>query len=257
MTGVQTCALPICFPVTIPSNYLAVRILSENKQKIKFALIQIPSEFPRFFRLKEDEKEFVILLDDIIRLNLKHIFSIFPFDSIEAFTFKFTRDAELDLDDDISVSFLEKIEKSLKQRKKGKPVRFVYDERMPTDLLDYLLNALNLKFGINTIPGGKYHNFKDFISFPFFEHPEFNYKPQPPVSHPDLEGKRSLIKQILEKDVLLHFPYQKFDYIVDLLREAAIDPKVRSIKINVYRVAKNSQIMNALLAAITVPIRQL
>lgn len=232
------------------SIYLAVRILSENKQKIKFALIQIPSEFPRFFRLKEDEKEFVILLDDIIRLNLKHIFSIFPFDSIEAFTFKFTRDAELDLDDDISVSFLEKIEKSLKQRKKGKPVRFVYDERMPTDLLDYLLNALNLKFGINTIPGGKYHNFKDFISFPFFEHPEFNYKPQPPVSHPDLEGKRSLIKQILEKDVLLHFPYQKFDYIVDLLREAAIDPKVRSIKINVYRVAKNSQIMNALLAAV-------
>jgi polyphosphate kinase len=181
---------------------------------------------------------------------LKHIFSIFPFDSIEAFTFKFTRDAELDLDDDISVSFFEKIEKSLKQRKKGKPVRFVYDERMPKDLLDYLLAALNLKFGINTIPGGKYHNFKDFISFPSFEHPEFNYKPQPPVCHPSLEGKRSLIKCILEKDVLLHFPYQKFDYVVDLLREAAIDPKVRSIKINVYRVAKNSQIMNALLAAV-------
>lgn len=232
------------------SIYLAVRILSENTQKIKFALIKIPSEFPRFFRLKEGDSEFVILMDDIIRLNLKHIFSIFPFDSIEAFTFKFTRDAELDLDDDISVSFFEKIEKSLKQRKKGKPVRFVYDERMPKDLLDYLLSALNLKFGINTIPGGKYHNFKDFISFPSFEHPEFNYKPQPPLSHPALEGKRSLIKSVIEKDVLLHFPYQKFDYVVDLLREAAIDPKVRSIKINVYRVAKNSQIMNALLAAV-------
>ncbi|MEN9441851.1 MAG: polyphosphate kinase 1, partial [Bacteroidota bacterium] len=232
------------------SIYLAVRILSENKQRIKFALIKIPSEFPRFFRLKEGDKEFVILLDDIIRLNLKHIFSIFTFDTIEAFTFKFTRDAELDLDDDISVSFFEKIEKSLKQRKKGKPVRFVYDERMPKDLLDYLLSALNLKFGINTIPGGKYHNFKDFISFPSFEHPEFNYSPQPPLCHPDLEGKKSLIKSILEKDVLLHFPYQKFDYVVDLLREAAIDPKVRAIKINVYRVAKNSQIMNALLAAV-------
>lgn len=232
------------------SIYLAIRILSENKSKIRFALIQIPSEFPRFFRLSDGESDQVILLDDIIRLNLKNIFLIFPFDSIEAYTFKFTRDAELDLDDDISVSFYEKIEKSLKQRKKGKPVRFVYDERMPKDLLDHLLHALNLKFGINTIPGGKYHNFKDFISFPSFEHTEFNYKPQPPLIHPYLEGKKSLIKSILEKDVLLHFPYQKFDYIVDLLREAAIDPKVQSIRINVYRVAKNSQVMNALLAAV-------
>jgi polyphosphate kinase len=200
--------------------------------------------------MKEGTNEFVILLDDIIRLNLKNIFQIFPFNSIEAFTFKFTRDAELDLDDDISVSFFDKIEKSLKQRKKGKPVRFVYDERMPKDLLDYLLHSLNLKFGINTIPGGKYHNFKDFSSFPSFEHPEFLYSKQNPLAHPLLENKRSLIKTILHHDVLLHFPYQKFDYVVDLLREAAIDPKVVSIKINVYRVARNSQVMNALMAAI-------
>lgn len=230
--------------------YLAIRMVSENKRKVKFAMIQIPAEFPRFYRIREKENEYVILIDDIIRLNLKNIFSIFPFDTIEAYTFKFTRDAELDLDDDISVSFLEKIEKSLKQRKKGHPVRFVYDEKMPKDLLDHLLNALNLKFGINTIPGGKYHNFKDFISFPTFEKAEFLYKPQPPNVHPELEGQKSLINKILQKDVLLHFPYQRFDYVVDLLREAAIDPKVTSIKINVYRVARNSQVMNALMAAV-------
>lgn len=230
--------------------YLAVRILSENKKKIKFALIQIPTEFPRFYRIQEDNKEYVILLDDIIRLNLSSIFSIFSFDTIKAYTFKFTRDAELNLDDDIAVSLIEKIEKSLKQRKKGKPVRFVYDEKMPKDLLDHLLKSLNLKFGVNTIPGGKYHNFKDFMYFPSFERPEFLYEAQPPVSHPELENQKSLIKKILEKDVLLHFPYQKFDYIVDLLREAAIDPKVTTIKINVYRVANRSQVMNALMAAV-------
>ncbi len=232
------------------SIYLAIRMISEDFQKVKFALIQIPSEFPRFYRMKEGTNEFVILLDDIIRLNLKDIFQIFPSDTIEAYTFKFTRDAELDLDDDISVSFFDKIEKSLKQRKKGKPVRFVYDERMPKDLLDHLLNSLNLKFGVNTIPGGKYHNFKDFSSFPSFEKPEFLYDKQRPLAHPQLENKRSLIKTILLQDVLLHFPYQKFDYVVDLLREAAIDPKVVSIKMNVYRVARNSQVMNALMAAI-------
>lgn len=232
------------------SIYLAVRMLSENKKTVKFALIKIPSEFPRFYRIKEGEKEYVLLLDDIIRLHLKNIFSIFTFDTVEAYTFKFTRDAELNLDDDLAFTLIEKIEKSLKQRKKGKPVRFVYDEKMPKDLLDHLLKSLNLKFGINTIPGGKYHNFKDFMSFPSFEHPEFLYPAQPPVNHPDLEGQKSLIKTILAKDILLHFPYQRFDYVVDVLREAAIDPKVTFIKINVYRVAAHSQIMNALMAAV-------
>ena len=232
------------------SIYLAVRMLSENKKTVKFALIKIPSEFPRFYRIKEGEKEYVLLLDDIIRLHLKNIFSIFTFDTVEAYTFKFTRDAELNLDDDLAFTLIEKIEKSLKQRKKGKPVRFVYDEKMPKDLLDHLLKSLNLKFGINTIPGGKYHNFKDFMSFRSFEHPEFLYPAQPPVNHPDLEGQKSLIKTILAKDVLLHFPYQRFDYVVDVLREAAIDPKVTFIKINVYRVAAHSQIMNALMSAV-------
>lgn len=230
--------------------YLAVAMRSQETGKTKFALVQIPNEFPRFYRLSDGEKNLIILLDDIVRLHLDSIFSIFNYDTIEAYTFKFTRDAELELDDDISVSFLDKIQKSIKKRKFGEPVRFVYDEKMPKDLLDYLLSELGLTYGVNTIPGGKYHNFKDFMSFPDFDKKTFVFPPLPPCKHPDLQGKTSLIKQIITKDILLHYPYQRFEYAVDLLREAAIDPKVKSIKINVYRVAKNSQIMNALINAV-------
>jgi polyphosphate kinase len=229
--------------------YLAVKIV-EKKDKIRYALIQIPTDFSRFYQLKKGEDIRIILIDDIIRLYLKEIFSIFEPVEINAYTFKFTRDAELDLDDDLTLSFIEKIEKSLKQRKKGIPVRFVYDEKMPEDLLSYLLHALNLKAGINTIPGGRYHNFKDFISFPDFGRPEFVYSKQLPCKVPQFEKGRGIIETILKEDVLLHFPYQRFSYIVDLLREAAIDPKVKEIKINIYRVASKSEIMNALMAAV-------
>ncbi|MFM7637330.1 MAG: polyphosphate kinase 1, partial [Crocinitomicaceae bacterium] len=185
-----------------------------------------------------------------IRIHLKDIFSIFQPVKAEAFTFKFTRDAELDLDDDLTTTFIEKIEKSLKQRKKGIPVRFVYDSKMPKDLLEFLLKSLELKFGLNTIPGGRYHNFKDFMRFPDFNNPDFLFKNQPPNDHPKLKNVQSLINVIENEDILLHFPYQRFEHVVDLLREAAIDPKVRSIKINIYRVAKNSDVMKALLAAV-------
>lgn len=231
------------------SIYLAVKIV-EKKSKVRYALIQIPTAFSRFYQLNKGDDIRIVLIDDIIRLYLKEIFSIFEPVEIEAFTFKFTRDAELDLDDDLSLSFIEKIEKSLKQRKKGIPVRFVYDEKMPDDLLNYLLQSLNLKAGINTISGGRYHNFKDFISFPDFGRPEFVYPKQAPCKVPQFERGKGIIETILKEDVLLHFPYQRFSYIVDLLREAAIDPRVKEIKINIYRVARNSEIMNALMAAV-------
>lgn len=229
--------------------YLAIKMM--RGEDVQYALIKIPNEFPRFYLLKGEEKEHFILLDDIIRIHLPYIFSIFEFDSIQAHTFKFTRDAELDLDDDIAVSFIDKIEKSIKNRKKGEPVRFVYDEHMPKDLFKYLVKSLNLKTGMNLIPGGKYHNFKDFTSFPNFGRSDFLFEKKVPSPHPLLENQKSLLKVIFQQDVLLHFPYQRFDYVVDLLREAAIDPKVTSIKINVYRVARHSQVMNALLNAIS------
>ena len=231
--------------------YLAIKMISNESKKVQYALVKIPIEFPRFYRFQNSNKNYFILLDDIIRVHLNSIFSIFSFDKIEAFTFKFTRDAELNLDDDIADSFIEKIEKSVKNRKKGEPVRFVYDQRMPKDLFDYLTKSLNLKGATNLIPGGKYHNFKDFMSFPNFERNDFIYEARPPHAHPDLEDKRSLLKVVLDKDVMLHFPYQRFDYVVDMIREAAIDPKVVSIKINVYRVAYQSQVMNALMNAVS------
>ena len=229
--------------------YLAVKIV-EKKNKTRFALIQIPSEYSRFYQLKSESRIDYILIDDIIRLQLKEIFSIFEPVEISAFTFKFTRDAELDLDDDLSLSFFEKIEKSLKQRRKGDPVRFVYDSKMPRDLLNFLLKSLDLTLGNNTIPGGRYHNFKDFMSFPDFGMAKYRFQAQPPQAHPAFSKGKSHMDVIFQQDVLLHFPYQKFDHVVDLLREAALDPKVKDIKINIYRVAKNSEIMNALLACV-------
>lgn len=231
--------------------YLAVRMRYADKSKEKFALVQIPTSFSRFYELREGDSRKIIMMDDIIRLNLKSIFNIFKFKKIDAFTFKFTRDAELNLDDDISVSFFEKIEKSVKLRKQGDPLRFVYDQKMPEEVLNYLLNGLNLQKGVNTISGGKYHNFNDFRSFPNFDNPDFVYPEMPPLKHQDLEKQRSIFKAVQEKDVLLHFPYQRFTYVVDLLREAAIDPNVTSIKINVYRVAYGSQVMNALRNAVS------
>lgn len=229
--------------------YLAVKINLKGSAS-RYSLIQVPSVLPRFFTMKEDDCQYVLIQDDIIRLHLHEIFAIYNFTSIEAYTFKFTRDAELDLDDDLSLSFFEKVEKGIKQRKKGAPVRFVYDETMPKDLLEYLLKALGLSRGINTIPGGRYHNFKDFINYPAFDLPALQYPKQAPCEHPLMENAHSLLDLIAQQDLFLYFPYQKFDYIVDLLREAAIDPNVKHIKINIYRVAKDSQIMNALLAAV-------
>lgn len=230
------------------SNYLAVKMEHDEKRKVRYALIEIPSSIPRFYVFQD--KGFIIL-DDIVRLNLDELFPIFEYDSIEAFAFKFSRDAELNLDDDVAMSFIEKMEKSIRNRRKGEPVRLVFDHRLPEDLLDVLLRNLNLKHGVNTIAGGKYHNFKDFMDFPSFGRKSYVFEDQEPHGHPALENHRSLIKQVQKEDVLLHFPYQRFDHVVDLIREAAIDPKVVSIKINVYRVAKNSQVLNALINAVS------
>jgi polyphosphate kinase len=231
--------------------YLAIRLKKSSAKKVQYAYIQIPSTYSRFYQIKDEDKTYFILVDDVIRLHLDSIFSIFEADELEAFTFKFTRDAELNLDDDLSVSYIDKMEKSLQNRKKGEPVRFVYDRNMPEDLKKYLLKSLNLRDGLNAIPGGRYHNFKDFADFPDFGKKNLIYEKLPPLDHPDLVNAKRYLEVFDKKDILLHFPYQKFDYVVDTLREAAIDPDVKSIKLNVYRLAKNSQIMNALLSAVS------
>ncbi len=233
------------------SIYLAVKMVEYQKQKVRYAIIEIPSSLNRFLVLPKHSSEMhkVILIDDIIRYNLMDIFYIFNFDTIDAYTFKITRDAELDIDDDISKSFLAKMKKSVELRKEGDPVRMVYDASLPVDLLHYLIDKLDLLVGENIIPGGRYHNFKDFMGFPDFGKKDMVFAAQKALSHPAFKNNRSVIKTILKQDVFLTYPFQKFHYIVDLLQEAAMDPKVQSIKVNLYRVAKNSQIINSLISA--------
>ncbi|MCB0396134.1 MAG: polyphosphate kinase 1 [Flavobacteriales bacterium] len=252
---------PALIPVMLKQNrplpylrdrtiYLAIRLLDAKKQE-QFALIELPTGvLPRFTVLPESKgRRYIILLDDVIRFCLNEIFSIFSFKSIDAYTIKLTRDAELDLDHDISKSFLEKMTRSIKQRKKGDPVRFVYDRNIPPSMLEYLKKRLKLSESDNLIPGGRYHNFKDFMKFPNVGGSELEYETLRPLRHPALVNAHSTMDVIRKHDVLLHFPYQSFNHMIDLLREAAIDPFVTSIKITTYRLAKNSHVINALVNA--------
>ena len=234
------------------SIYLATKMTEFDKNKVRYALIEIPKSLNRFVVLPNTNESLkkVILLDDIIRYNLKDIFYVFQFDQIEAYAFKITRDAELDFDLDISKSFYQKMQKSVEQRKEGDPVRMVYDSAFPLDILTYLIEKLELTAGENIIPGGRYHNFKDFMGFPDLGQKDLVYKKLKPLDHPSISTpKKPIIKSIFEKDILLTYPYQKFNHVLDLLQESAIDPKVISIHINLYRVASNSQVINALINA--------
>jgi len=234
------------------SIYLAIHMTSSDTSvDPEFALIEIPAdEIGRFVVLPPaDKQRFIILLDDVIRFCLNDIFDILHYDKFEAFTIKLTRDAELDIDNDLTKSFLEKIDSSVTDRKKGQPVRFVYDSDMPKDFLDYFISTLKLGDEDNLIPGGRYHNFKDYMRFPNMGLKSLEYKPTPAVSHPDIKPHKSILQVLDKKDLLLHVPFQKFDHYINLLREAAIDPNVVSISITLYRVASNSRVINALVSA--------
>jgi polyphosphate kinase len=234
------------------SIYLAVTLeKSKHPDKRDYALIELPTRhIPRFLTLPDEGKnKFVILLDDVVRFCLDEIFSVFGYDRFAAYTVKVTRDAELDIDTDVSKSFLEVMSESLKQRKKGIAVRFVYDASIPADLLKIILKKVEITKEDPIRGGGRYHNFKDFMGFPNFGHPELEYLPMPPLQHSDLPPNQSILSVIREKDIMLHYPYQSFQYIIDLLREASIDKRIRSIKMVIYRAAKNSGVINALINA--------
>ena len=241
------------FPVlNDKSIYLACR-LSRIDRTIsqKFALVSVPTKnLPRFLILpSRQDEQYIILLEDIIRFCLPNIFSFFGYDRFSAHTIKLTRDAEIDIDNDVSTSLIQKIEKGIKNRKKGKPVRLVYDKEIDPSLLSYLIKRMGLSHKDNIIAGGRIHNFKDFINFP---ETVFQIKSnrKKPFTHPLLKQANSVTNVILEKDVMLHFPYHSFDSVIDLLREAAIDPDVVSIKITCYRLAARSKVINALTNAV-------
>ena len=232
------------------SIYLGVVMQKKNSAyKQKYALIEIPSKsVGRFVELPTNKNEtHIILLEDIIRFNLPYIFSYFGYDNFESHIFKVTKDAEIDLDSDVSTSFVEKMQKGIKGRRKGKPVRFVYDKEMNGGLLNYLTKRLKLDIKSSIIPGGRIHNFRHFMDFPNVF--GASKKKLPAVVHPALKKAIRVTDIIDKKDVLLHFPYHSFNAIIDLLREAAIDPDVSSIRITAYRLASESKIINALINA--------
>lgn len=259
----ETNIRPVLVPIMLNKNnpfpelkdkpiYFAVKLWdNDNRKEIKYALLDLSTDIlPRFVILpSEGKKKYIIILDDIVRFCINDVFSIFDYDNIEAYNIKITRDAELEIDDDISKSFMEKMSLGLEQRKKGEPVRFVYDEKMPKDLLEYFKTRMKLDNDDNIIAGGKYHNFKDFIKFPEIGSKRLENKPVPPLPAHYLKHNKSIFNEIRKRDHILHYPYQSFSYLIDMLREAAIDPQVISIQITLYRVAKKSMVINSLINA--------
>ncbi|HNR42849.1 MAG TPA: polyphosphate kinase 1 [Bacteroidales bacterium] len=232
--------------------YLAIQLYRNDTGKNRYALMEIPTQvLPRFVILPESNNgKYLIFLDDIIRSGLREIFFIFDFSDIQAYTIKLTKDAELELTDDISESYIEKLSRSLQQRRHGSPVRFIYDRNMPAEMLKMLTRVL--KFGPDDviIPGNRYHNFKDFMNFPNPGKKKFYFEPLVPIPHRDILPGKSILSVMKKKDVMLFFPYHPFDHFIDLLREASIDPFVTSVHITLYRLARNSSVINALLNAV-------
>lgn len=233
--------------------YLAVRmVLSENSIREKrFVLIEIPREVERFVVLpSEGENKYVMILDDLIRFNLKGYFSIFDYESLSAHMIKITRDAELDLEDNWSQSYTQKLLQSVRSRVEGQTVRFVYDEEIEKDTLHFLLNKLGIESNDSLIPGGRYHNRKDYMKFPQLATGDLLYPKLEPLPIAGFQMEGSLLKQIANRDFLQYVPYHTFSYTIRFLREAAIDPKVKSIKITIYRLAEFSHIASSLINAV-------
>jgi polyphosphate kinase len=223
--------------------YFAVKMTGK---RIRYAILEMPPTLPRFVHLPTDD---IMYIDDVIRYCLNDVFYIFEYEKIEAFEFKVSRDAELDIDNDFSEGYVRKMERVLRQRKGGRPTRLVCDEAMPAGMQKMLLDSLGVSVDDTLIAGGRYHNMKDLINFPVFQ-PGLTYDSLEPLKHPVLDRARSAMFSLVEKhDLMVTYPYQSFDHVVRLLREAAIDPAVTEIKITLYRTVSRGQIVNALINA--------
>ncbi len=229
--------------------YLAVRMLMQDG-RVEYALIEITKTMDRFVVLpKKNGRHYIIMLDDLLRYCLQDIFNIFEYKSITAHMIKITRDAELDFESDFSKSFIEKISDSVKHRQIGEPVRFVYDKTIDRDTLQYLMDKMGIESTDSIIPGGRYHNRRDYMDFPSLGREDLLYNKivELPVKGLSLEG--SIFTAISQKDYLINTPYHTFSYIVKFLREAALDPKVKTIKITIYRLAQISHVASSLINA--------
>ncbi len=229
--------------------YLAVK-MTLTKGENQFALIEIPKTIDRFVVLpKEDDKSYIIMVDDLLRYCLNDIFNIFQYNSITAHMIKITRDGELDFESDVSKSFMAKISESVKHRQIGDPVRFVYDKSLDSEMLKYLMGKMGIDSTDSIIPGGRYHNRRDYMKFPSLGRDDLLYEKIRPLPVKGLSFGGSIFKAIVEKDYLQYAPYHTFAYVVKFLREAALDPEVKTIKITIYRLAEISHVASSLINA--------
>ena len=229
--------------------YLAVKMILDEDQR-QFALIEIPKTIDRFVVLpKEGDKSYIIMVDDLMRYCFDDIFNIFRYKSITAHMIKITRDGELDFDSDVSKSFIDKISESVKHRQIGEPVRFVYDKSIDKEMLQYLKGKMGIDSADSIIPGGRYHNRRDYMKFPSLGREDLLYNKIKSLPVNGLSFSGSIFKAIAEKDYLQYAPYHTFAYVVKFLREAALDPKVRTIKITIYRLAEISHVASSLINA--------
>ncbi|WGK64339.1 polyphosphate kinase 1 [Croceiramulus getboli] len=230
--------------------YLTVKMTKQGTNGAQYALVELPNTIDRFVVLpKIDENDYIIMLDDVIRYNLHVIFNIFEYDDISAHMIKITRDAELDIESDLGKSFVEKLSQSVKGREDGEPVRFVYDQSIDPKTLSFLLKKLNIENTDSIIPGGRYHNRKDYMDFPSLGRNNLLYERVKPLPIKGVSLNNSIFKKIDEKDFLQYTPYHTFAYVIKFLREAALDPKVKTIKITIYRLSKISHVASALINA--------
>ncbi|WP_370225451.1 polyphosphate kinase 1 [Mesoflavibacter sp.] len=229
--------------------YLAINMVLEDNSS-QYALIEISRSMQRFVVLpKVDNKQYIIMLDDMLRLFLDDIFNVFSYKNISAHMIKITRDAELDLDSDLSKSFMEKISDSVKDRLIGEPVRFVYDKTIDKTTLNFLMSIMGIDNTDSIIPGGRYHNRRDYMDFPSLGRTDLLYDKITPLQVKGLSLQDSIFESIAKKDYLQYAPYHTFTYVVKFLREAALDPKVKSIKITIYRLAQISHVASSLINA--------
>ena len=236
------------------SLYLAIVLwhnISEGEENHDIALIEVPTkDLGRFFRLKDKAGEsYLMFLDDVLRSCLPYFFIGKKYARYEAYTFKFTKDAEFEIDQDLRTSVIEKVSRGVKRRKRGETVRVVYDEAIPPMVLKKLSDMAELNYRDTRVGGGRYHNMRDLMTLPDCGRKGLRFPPREPLRMDELRYTESVISEILERDRCVHFPYQSFDHFLRLLQEAAISPSVTEIRISLYRVAQSSKVIKALMAA--------
>ena len=239
----------------LKDEYAYIAVDLRKGEHNQYALIEIPTDhLPRFVMVPEQKgkrRKTIILLDNIIRYCLDELFSgFFDYDELNGYAMKMTRDAEYDLSHEVEHSLLEQMSEGVSQRLTAMPVRFVYERDMPTEMLSFLCDKLKISNYDSLIPGGRYHNFKDFIGFPNVGRDYLENKPLPPMKCADFDGYANAFDAIKAQDILLYYPYHTFEHISEMVRQASFDPKVLSIKINIYRVAKDSRLMNSIIDAV-------